>query len=182
MRYVVLSHPLYALGASLNPGGVSMPDQSAPTLGDRLSGMGQNISRSMMARQSKEERVMAVEMAREDLRGKKLQNDILNSQAINARTQLPPGVPNQGGINPVDKDIIGQGKYGEEVGKEAGTKWVDLPGIGPVRFKGKALEEATEDNHLANLAFDLSYTVPDYLRSGFNSIRSAPPGLVKDFI
>ena len=165
-------HPLYALGASLNPGGVSMPDQSGPSLGDRLSNMGQNISRSIMAKQSQEERILSIEMAREDLKGKKLQNDILGSQAINARTQLPPSLPDQGKVKVVDKNIMPSDKYGEESGHEPALKYVDLPGLGPIRVRGKGTEEATEDSHLTNLSLDLGYTVPDIGRNVIRNLNS----------
>ncbi|WNK12680.1 MAG: DNA pilot protein [Microvirus sp.] len=143
-------HPLYALGASLNPGGVSMPDQgSGNRLGDRLSNMGQNISRAVMAKQSQEERGLAVQSAKLDLEGKSLQNQILRSQLINAQSQLGPGIDgtgkSDGSVNYISNTLVGPGRDGREPGPLSGHNLVLNADGSSTRVPSKDWQDRSED-------------------------------------
>ncbi|UOF81632.1 minor capsid protein [Microviridae sp.] len=170
-------HPLYALGASLNPGGVSMPNEG-PSLGDRLSDMGQNIGRAVMARQSKSERLLALKSAELDLEGKSLDNQVKRAQiaSLMRSPSMPPATSVQGNgqVYVTDKGVMPSDNAGTELGEEPALKYVNLPGIGPVRVKGTSTEEALEDNHLANLGIDLAYFYPDIIRNVSSRITKTP--------
>lgn len=168
-------HPLYALGASLNPGGVSMPDQSGPSLGDRLSGMGQNIGRAISAKQSVQERQISVASAKLDLEGKSLENELLRTQIRNA--QVPPGVnrnpilPGQGQVVTTDKEIMPRDGDTEK-GTEAAWKWVDYNNGQQVLIPGQSMNGGGMDDGPAMWWNQLTRTVPTMMASDVMNMYS----------
>lgn len=79
-------HPLYALGSSVQSGGISMPVVDSAS--DRFHNMGQGIERALGAGSSLWDKAMQKESIKEDVRGKKLNNQVLENQVISSRLAL----------------------------------------------------------------------------------------------
>jgi len=96
-------HPLAALGVMPTSGGVpvSVPGgRPAPSLGERLSSMGQNVSRAIQAQQSLPSRALLTQQ----LENEKAQGDFIRAQTAESLARarnlsMPPPFP-QGSSNP----------------------------------------------------------------------------------
>lgn len=100
-------HPLAALGAptaSFSPSAVGVSANTA--MGDAVSGMGQDISRAMMASATKEERAHNDAMKAEQLDNAKLQNELLRSQISTINRPTNPPLP-----SPMSPMGTGSGGY-----------------------------------------------------------------------
>jgi len=169
-------HPLYALGASLNPGGVSMPDQSGSTLGDRLSNMGQNISRAMMAKQSREERAFAQRSAELDLEGKSLDNEVKRAQiaSLMRDPSLPPsnGANNGRGVDYINNTLVGSGVDGREPGTVSGYTEVRNADGSSTRIPSKDWQDRSEDVPLIGWEWFARNRVLPFFQDSWKSIRN----------
>lgn len=99
-------HPLFALGANVNPGSVHVAGGSQR---DSWTDQGQDLSRSIAAMLPQAERTDAKVANQLQLENMGLQNDLLRSQIARERSQLGPGMP--GG----PKLVPGQGDAREEL-------------------------------------------------------------------
>ena len=77
-------HPLFALGASVQQGGISMPSEGS-SMSERLSDMGQSIDRAATALDTRKQRAALEKSTMLDLEGKKLENDLLRTQIANSK-------------------------------------------------------------------------------------------------
>lgn len=111
-------HPLYALGANVSVPTPSVVGSREPSMGERLSSMGQDISRAVNAYKSTEERAAGKLATQLALEKAGLENDLLRSQIARENSaQLPPGL---NGVNSIPTKLNNPDPSGQ-TGKEAGV-------------------------------------------------------------
>lgn len=121
-------HPLFAMGAPTMSPAVSMPDVGG--VGRGLAQMGQDVSRSIAATRSREDRLRA-RMLEAQIEGQELENmgQRLRNRA-EAKSQLGAGIPLS--QMPVVAEPLGPVKYDSE-----GNRIFPLPGRGTLKWPMK---------------------------------------------
>lgn len=158
-------HPLFAIGASLNPGGVSMPGFTENTsLGDRLGEMGQNIERAVGAREDRRQRALLEKSTLLDIERKQIENETLRNGAIASRMALQ----NQAGQPPASQSVY------ESVSNKAPLGHQGSGGLHAIAVNehGQPIRvfNSTElgDNEMLQAMHTLRYSVPDAFHNFMN--------------
>lgn len=163
-------HPLAALGVQPASGYSVGVGQSANTsMGDAVSGMGQDISRAITASRTQQQRAEAYDQSVRalDIENKSLQNEWMKTRIAQAKASSPPAIP------ALDQrwQVPGQGETAqvkmtpfELTPGEPGRPWME-PGavsdLGHSRTSGggyapvpsKQMQERIEDNWLAQMSW-----------------------------
>lgn len=157
-------HPLSALGAntaSFSP--VSVGSTPEDGMAQGIANMGQDISRSMMAKATPEERTLSnlqVQNAQADLDGKLIDNQIRASQLqkMNSPVQVPPplpsamgySVPGQGNsavrVNPAQLTASDAADLSKEAGIVNDYTLALTPSGGYIPVPSKDIKERIEDS------------------------------------
>lgn len=161
-------HPIYGMGgssASFSPsfsgGGGS------PSVGERMSAMGQGISRAAEALTTERER-LSNRLLESQIKGQEIENTAKASQlALNTQAGTPPAVID----TPLER-IMSRGPHGSmESGdvNDMGFTRTSKGGYAPV--KSKDATERLEDDFIGNLAWNLR----NRLLPSFGILESPPP-------
>lgn len=189
-------HPLFALGANTTS---FSPIAVQDSVGPALATMGQDISRSMQATRTAEERSAASQqMTALSLERAQLENDLLRSQIAKNATVGPP-MPSAtafpiGSDGIVTRDLVDVqpskiiSARSEDSSTEAGPaspswKEVDLGMMGKWYVPGSQMAESLEDMELAKYGAMIGKNFPESVMAWrkFNSFaqESNKPGWVK---
>lgn len=145
-------HPLAALGATganYTPVTATYSDPGNP-FADSARQMGQNLSRSIMATRTQEERKMTALQ----LENQQLQNDYLRSQiAMNNSAQVGPGLPGTR-VVPSEQTATAPGRPSQQAGKVADVSYAQTKS-GLVPVPSKDVKERIEDNLIQETMWSL---------------------------
>lgn len=153
-------HPLFAIGGNVNPGGMSMP---VPSESSRFSDMGQNIERAIGAFDTYEQRKLLQESAALDIQRKKLENDVLRTQAIGSRMALQ----NQAGTPPPSPNVEHQPYTITGEGDTAGYEEGNSPSYAYLRTgkntyqlaQGNDAKQKNEDDFFGTTAWNFKHRI-----------------------
>ena len=164
-------HPLLSVGQqAFTTGGAVVGD--SPSLGDRMSQLGQGVSRAVSAHQNGEQRLFTEAAQKLQLENLQAQNDLLRAQTTRiAAPTTPPmhganySMDGQSGsmVQIIPKEIV-TNTGDRERGISPGSKAIDYKNGHIVRVPSDAFQQGIEEGP-ANWLYQLMHTIPDMIRA-----------------